>query len=187
MDICELSLSNLLRGQSVDLLEFIDRVDTLAALGKTVMVTNITHFHKLSRLLNSYTTEPIAVALSIGILNELFKDKWAESIGGIFANLGNTFLNDTKFYVTPWINRSTGEFVTANTYKAPQKYEHLYRYLLNAGEIIEVPYFNQKLLFQTPRDIIKMIHNNDESWREYVPAEAERMVEHIKQGGSLEH
>lgn len=180
IDICEISLSNLLRGQDVDLLDFLDRVDALASLGKTVMVTNIPHFHRIATLLNQFTKEPIAVALSIGLLNELFKEKWADSPGGILATMGHTFLNKTKFYVTPWINRKSGEFVTARTYKAPEKYRYLYQYLLANENIVEVPYFNEKLLFRTPRDIIRMIQEGDESWREYVPAEAERMVQHLK-------
>lgn len=182
VDICEVSLSNLLRGEGkeVDLLDFIDRADALAACGKNVMVTNITHFHRLSSLLNQFTKEPIAIALSIGLLNELFKDKWAtESPGGILSDMGSLFLNCTKLYVTPWINRRTGEFVTAGTYEAPAKYAHLYKYLLDNANIISVPYFNQKLLFRTPRDIIRMINEGDEAWKEYVPEQAYRMVEHI--------
>ncbi len=182
IDICEISLSNLLREGGVDMLDFIDRVDALAALGKTVMVTNISRFHELSALLDEYTKEPIAIALSIGLLNELFKEKWVDSPGGIFLNIAQTFLNQTKLYVTPWINRKTGEFVTAGTYKAPDAYKHLYSHLLDNGSIIEVPYFNAPLLLQTPRDIIKMILSGTDDWRNYVPAEAERMIEHIKQG-----
>lgn len=180
VDICELSLSNLLRGEQVDLLEFLDRIETLAAEGKTVMVTNIGRFHRISSLLSRYTKEPVAIALSIGLLNEIFKEKWSDSPGGILATVGHIFVNETKFYVTPWINRKTGEFVTAGTYKAPEQYHYLYRHLRENGCIVEVPYFNQKLLFQTPRDIIRMILNGDEKWREYVPASAERLVEHIK-------
>lgn len=180
IDICEISLSNLLRGNDVDLLDFIDRADALAALGKTVMVTNITHFHRISTLLNQFTKEPIAIALSIGLLNELFKDKWADTPGGILASMGHIFVNKTKFYVTPWINRKTSEFVTASTYRAPDKYKHLYKHLLSNGDIVDVPYFNQKLLFRTPRDIIQMIQNGDEEWKEYVPEEAFRMAEHLK-------
>lgn len=183
IDICELSLSNLLRGNEVDMLEFIDRADALAATGKTVMITNITHFHRISELLNSYTKEPIAIALSIGLLNELFKDKWVEDIpGGILASMGHIFRNKTRFYVTPWINRATGEFVTAGTYRAPEEYHYLYRHLRESGKIIEVPYFNQKLLMSTPRDIVRMIQEGDEAWREYVPEAAYRMAEHLKGG-----
>lgn len=181
IDICEISLSNLLRGRDVDLLDFIDRADALAALGKTVMVTNITHFHRISTLLNQYTKEPVAIALSIGLLNELFKEKWADTPGGILATMGHIFVNRTKFYVTPWINRKTGEFVTATTYRAPEKYHYLYRHLCANGDIVDVPYFNQKLLFQTPRDIIRMIRADDEQWKEYVPEQAYRMVEHLKE------
>lgn len=183
VDICEISLSNLLRGdgKDVDLLDFIDRADALAACGKTVMVTNITHFHRISTLLNQFTKEPIAIALSIGLLNELFKDKWAtDSPGGILSDMGSLFLNRTKLYVTPWINRRTGEFVTAGTYEAPTKYAHLYKYLLDNADIVSVPYFNQKLLFQTPRDIIRMINDSDNTWKEYVPEQAYRMVDHIR-------
>lgn len=183
IDICEISLSNLLRGSDVDLLDFLDRADALASLGKTVMVTNITHFHRISTLLNQFTREPIAIALSIGLLNELFKDKWADTPGGILASMGHTFVNNTKFYVTPWINRKTGEFVTASTYRAPEKYRYLYRHLREDGDIVDVPYFNQKLLFQTPRDIIRMIDAGNEEWKDYVPEEAFRMVDHLK-GGS---
>ena len=176
IDICELSLSNLLRGNQVDMLEFLDRIDALAAEGKTVMVTNIGRFHRISTLLSQYTKEPVAIALSIGLLNELFKDKWADTPGGILATMGHIFVNETRFYVTPWINRTTGEFVTAGTYKAPEKYHYLYRHLRETGCIIEVPYFNQKLLFQTPRDIVRMIIAGDSQWQEYVPASAARLV-----------
>ena len=181
VDICEISLSNLLRGNQVDFLEFLDRVDALAAEGKMVMVTNMARFHRISTLLSNYTKEPVAIALSIGLLNELFKDKWADTPGGILASMGHIFVNKTKFYVTPWINRTTGEFVTAGTYKAPEKYHYLYRHLRETGCIIEVPYFNQKLLFQTPRDIVRMIKADDDQWCEYVPESAKRHVEHIKE------
>lgn len=181
VDICELSLSNLLRGEEIDLLEYLDRIEALAAEGKTVMVTNIARFHRISSLLSQYTREPVAIALSIGLLNEIFKDKWADTPGGILATMGHIFVNKTKFYVTPWINRTTGEFVTAGTYKAPEKYHYLYRHLRENDCIVEVPYFNQKLLFQTPRDIVRMIVAGDDKWREYVPASAERLIEHIKE------
>ncbi len=181
VDICEISLSNLLRGEHVDMLEFLDRIEALAAENKMVMVTNMARFHRITTLLSQYTKEPVAIALSIGLLNEIFKDKWADTPGGILATMGHIFVNKTKFYVTPWINRTTGEFVTAGTYKAPEKYHYLYRHLRETDCIVDVPYFNQKLLFQTPRDIVRMIMTGDSQWREYVPETAYRLVEHIKE------
>ncbi len=185
IDICEISLSNLLRGEEVDLLDFLDRVDALSALRKTVLVTNITHFHRISTLLNQFTKEPVAIALSIGLLHELFKEKWAADLpGGILGSMAHIFLNQTKCYVTPWINRSSGEFVTAGTYRPPEKYRFLYMHLMENGSIVEVPYFNQKLLTRTPRDIVRMINEGDEQWKEYVPEQAHCMAEHLKGGHS---
>ena len=106
--------------------------------------------------------------------------------GGILSSMAHIFLNQTKCYVTPWINRKTGEFVTAGTYRAPEKYHYLYRHLRECGSIVEVPYFNQKLLFQTPRDIIRMIKADNEEWKEYVPQAAHRMAEYLKEGGQAE-
>ncbi|OCA03125.1 nicotinate-nucleotide adenylyltransferase [Akkermansia glycaniphila] len=181
IDICEISMSNLLRGDSIDHLDFLDRMDCLKTLGKTVLVTNMARFHSISTLLNQYTTEPVAIALSIGLLNELFKEKWVvDTPGGILSTIGHIFLNKTKLYVTPWINRSSGEFVTASNFRPPSSYKYLYQHLLENGLIVDVPYFNEKLLLQTPRDIQKMIADNNPAWKEYVPREAYRAALHLR-------
>ena len=97
MEICEISMNNLLRGDDVDHLEFLDRADSLKALGKNVLITKMARFDNLSGLLARYTREPIAIALSIGLLNELFKEKWTEDIpGGILESFGRTFQNKTR-------------------------------------------------------------------------------------------
>ena len=64
MEICEISMNNLLRGDDVDHLEFLDRADSLKALGKNVLITKMARFDNLSGLLARYTREPIAIALS---------------------------------------------------------------------------------------------------------------------------
>ncbi len=185
IDVCEISLSNLLRGKDVDLIDFIDRVDALAAQGKTVMVTNMTHFHSISTLLNQYTQEPIAIAISIGLLNELFKEKWVDSSSGIFVSMSKIFINETRFYITPWLNRKTGELVTAHSYVVPKRYTYLYRHLMSCGDLIDVPYYNMQLLSQTPRDIIEMIQSGNEQWREYVANPCQLAADHIKERGHL--
>lgn len=48
MEICEISMNNLLRGDDVDHLEFLDRADSLKALGKNVLITKMARFDNLS-------------------------------------------------------------------------------------------------------------------------------------------
>lgn len=177
LDICEIAMNNLLRGGDMDHLEFIDRADSLKALGKTVMITRMPRFDNLSALLAQYTSQPIAICLSIGILNELFKDKWLTDVpGGILESFGRTFQHKTRLYVSPWLNRHTGEFVTARTFTPPKEYEHLYQYFLANKLIVDVPFFNEKLLRYTPRDIDRMIREDNEMWQELVPQEVYRVV-----------
>ena len=181
MEICEISMNNLLRGDDVDHLEFLDRADSLKALGKNVLITKMARFDNLSGLLARYTREPIAIALSIGLLNELFKEKWTEDIpGGILESFGRTFQNKTRLYVSPWLNRKSGEFVTARTFRAPEQYVHLYQHFLANGLVVDVPFFNEFLLRHTPRDIQRMIAADEDIWQTLVPEEAHRSALHFR-------
>ncbi len=181
IDICELSMNNLLREGYVDHLDFLDRADSLKELGKTVLITRLTRFDRLSELLGRYTKEPIAISLSIGLLNELFKEKWTQDIpGGILESFGRTFQNKTRLYVSPWLNRKSGEFVTARTFRAPEEYQYLYQHFLANQLVVDVPFFNEKLLSKTPRDIQRMIAANDPAWKELVPEEAHRAAQHLR-------
>ncbi len=181
MEICEISMKNLLRGGDVDHLDFLDRADSLKALGKNVLVTKMARFHRLSELLSQYTNEPIAISLSIGLMNELFKDKWTEDIpGGILESFGRTFRNKTRLYVSPWLNRSSGEFVTARTFRPPEQYANLYQHFLANKLVVDVPFFNEFLLRHTPRDIQRMIAADEDIWKKLVPVEAHRSAMHFR-------
>ena len=121
------------------------------------------------------------IALSIGLLNELFKEKWTEDIpGGILESFGRTFQNKTRLYVSPWLNRKSGEFVTARTFRAPEQYVHLYQHFLANELVVDVPFFNEYLLRHTPRDIQRMIAADEDIWKTLVPAEAHRSALHFR-------
>ena len=181
IEICEISMNNLLREGTVDHLDFLDRADSLKALGKNVLITKMARFYSISELLSRYTSEPIAIALSIGLLNELFKEKWTSDIpGGILESFGRTFRHKTKLYVSPWLNRKSGEFVTARTFRAPDQYLHLYQHFLSNDLLVDVPFFNEYLLKHTPRDIQRMIEEDDVTWKSLVPEEAHRSALHCR-------
>ena len=182
LDICEISMNNLLRDDNdVDHLAFLDRADSLKALGKTVLITRMARFDSLSALLARYTNEPIAITLSIGLLNELFKEKWTLDVpGGILESFGCTFQHKTRLYVFPWLNRKSGEFVTARTFCPPPEYTHLYQHFLANELVVDTPFFNEQLLRHTPRDIQRMIACDDPEWKKLVPEEAHRSAMHLR-------
>lgn len=175
-EVCEVSLSNLLRDGQVDLLSFLDRADALQALGKVVMVSNCPEFHRVAATLRRYTREPVGMVLSIGLLNELFKEKWSGNLqGGILESFGRLFKNQLSLLVYPWRNRSRGELVTADNFRAPDGLVHLYRHFLENGMISDIGCGDEKLLRKTGREILASAIS-DEDWEEWVPEAARTLV-----------
>lgn len=175
-EVCEVSLSNLLRDGEVDLVSFIDRVDALQALGKVVMISNCPEFHRVAAVLRMYTNQPIGMVLSIGLLNELFKEKWSENLaGGILESFGRLFKTGLTLLVYPWKNRADGELVTAQNFRAPSHLQHLYQHFLENGMIRGIECGNEALLEKTGREILKAARDGD-VWEEWVPEEAQALV-----------
>lgn len=177
IELCEMTMANLLRGQAVDHVDFIDRCNVLQALGKTVLVSRHAEFHRLAAYLSRSTERPIGIVLGIGLLNELYKPKWSEKLaGGLLESFGRLFKNQVTLYVYPWRNRRNGEIVDAVTFRAPEDCRSLHRHFLETGRIRPVPVGDVGLLRCTGRDLRAMIEAGDPEWIQYVPEEAHRMT-----------
>lgn len=183
IEICEITMNNLLREGEIDHEDFLDRADALQALGKTVLISNCPEFHRIASYLSLYTAEPIGIILSIGLLNELFKEKWsAELPGGILESFGRLFKNHTNLLVYPWQNRKNGELVTGDTFRVPERFKHLYAYFLENQRIRSVHVRDLELLKMTGREVTRAIQEGQEGWQDYVPKEAMSMARRLTGG-----
>jgi hypothetical protein len=170
IELCEISIHNLLRDRGVDPVDFLDRADALQSLGKTVLLSRCAEFHRIAAFLHRYTSEPVGIVLSIGLLNELFKPKWSENLaGGLLESFGRLFKAGVTLHVFPWKNRKTGELVTAETFQAPPESKHLYAHFLANDRIHSIPYADDQTLSYTGRDVCRMICANDDTWQDFVP------------------
>lgn len=178
IELCEISMYNLLRGSGIEPADFIDRADALQALGKTVLVSRCAEFHRIAAFLTRCTDKPVGIILSIGLLNELFKAKWSENLaGGLLESFGRLFKAGVTLQVFPWQNRKTGELVTAETFRAPENCIHLYQHFIDNRRIQGVACGDQALLAATGRDVCRMILVGDARWHELVPEVAWPMAE----------
>ena len=158
IELCEISMANLLRGPGIDPVDFLDRSDALQSLGKTVLVSRCAEFHRIAAFLNRCTNKPVGIVLSIGLLNELFKAKWSENLaGGLLESFGRLFKEGVTLQVFPWKNRKTGELVTAETFMAPENCRHLYQHFVENNRIQGVSCGDETLLAYTGRDVCRMI------------------------------
>ncbi|MFP4283139.1 MAG: TonB-dependent receptor [Opitutales bacterium] len=178
VELCEISTNNLLRDGALDHAEFLDRADALQALGKNVLISNRPEFHRIATYLSRYTAEPIAIVLSIGLLNELFKGKWSQDLpGGILESFGRLFKNRVQLFVYPWHNTRSKELVTAENFRAPEDWHYFYQHLMQNERIRPVGVGDPALLTNTGRKVFAMIEAGDPAWKQWVPAEAHAMIE----------
>jgi len=54
----EMTLRHLTTGDNIDPVDFLQRADTLSALGKTVLISNFRRLHRLSAYLSRYNRPP---------------------------------------------------------------------------------------------------------------------------------
>lgn len=180
VELCEISVHNLLRDRLVDPVDFIDRSDALQALGRTVLISRCAEFHRVAALLHRCTSKPLGIVLSIGLLNELFKPKWSENLaGGLLESFGRLFKQGVTLLVFPWKNRKRGEMVTVESFHPPEDSEDLYRHFTRNRRIIGVPVADESLLDHTGRDVCRMINAGDEAWRNLVPEKVWPMAERL--------
>lgn len=178
LELCEISLHNLLRGEGVGPMDFLDRADALQALGKPVLISRCPEFHRIAAFLSRCTDRRVGIILSIGLLNELFKPKWSAKLaGGILESFGRLFKEGVSLHVFPWKNRVSGEVVTAETFHAPADSEHLYRHFFENRRIVPIEAPDEGIPTRTGRDVCRMILAGDEAWRDYVPELAWKMAE----------
>ena len=180
--LMEMTLRNLLtKGEHIEHVDFLARVDMLCALGKTVMISNYSRFHNVTTYLRRYTASRIGMVLGVPTLLPLFDAQHYQDLeGGVLESLGRLFKGPVKLYIYPWKNNRTGELVTADTFQMPVHLRHLYAHLLENHFIEPIREFNELDLAILPRDVLAELQAGRSVWEQLVPPQ---VVAVIKQRG----
>lgn len=168
--LMEMTLRHLTTGDAIDTVDFLQRTETLKALGKTVLVSNFRRFHRLAAYLSRYTKRPIGIALGASNLKEIFDESfYNESEGGLLGGLAQLFKNPARLYVYPHLELESGELVTAENYAVAPHLKHLYKHLLENRYIQGIRHFNRELVRCRRLDVLARIAARDDTWEQYVP------------------
>ncbi len=176
--LMEMTLRNLLTlAEKIEHADFLARMDTLRALGKTVMISNYSRFHNVTSYLRRYTHERIVMVLGIPTLQQLLDEEhYRDMEGGVLEAMSLLMRGPVTLYVYPWKNSETGEVVTAETFEAPRPLRHLYAYLLDNHRVEAIRDTTPADLSILPRDVLGRLQEGDPSWEELVPAEVARVI-----------
>ena len=175
--LMEMTLKNLADGGAIDHRDFLDRVDILSTLGKTVMVSNYAEFHRLASYLFRYTKKKIGIVMGVPTLREIFDEKYyADLEGGILESFGRMFKNDLKLYVYPQQEQKNGALITAGNMRVAPHLSHLFAYLHENRYIEALRDIDEKCLPILSRSALAKIKSGDASWEEMVPAEVSAII-----------
>jgi len=170
--LMEMTLRNLLTlGERVEHADFLARADSLRPLGRAVMISNYSRFHNVTSYLRRYTAARIGMVLGVPTLAQLFNEQFYEDLGGgVLEALGRLFSGPVRLYIYPWRNGRNGELVSADSFRIPERYAHLHRYLLE-NKLVEPLAASAGLdLSLLPRDALARMQAHDPSWETLVPA-----------------
>ena len=177
MVLMEMTLTNLTEDDKIDHKDFLDRVDILCALGKTVLISNYFEYHRLAAYLFLHTKKMIGIAMGVPSLREVFDEKYYTNLeGGILESFGRLFKNDLKLYVYPLKEPKSGALITAGNLVVAPNLRHLYAYLIENRSIESMRDFDERCLPVFSRDVLAKIRGGDLSWEKDVPAQVAQMI-----------
>lgn len=174
--LMEITMKNLLASGELDLRDFLDRVDMLAALGRTVLISNYGEYYRLVNYLTRYTDQMIGLPLGAPALMEIFgEDYYSELEGGILEGLGRLFKTGVKLYVYP-LQSADGELITARNFKVAPNLKHLYAHLLENDFIEEIDGYQAGFLTIKSPEVLAKIRSGDLAWQKMVPPEVAQII-----------
>ena len=174
--LMEITMSNLLREGALDHQDFMDRVDMLSALGRTVLISNYGEFYRLIQYLTRYTNKIIGLPLGIPSLYELFDEKYYVGLeGGILEGLGRLFKTGVQLYVYPTFDEK-GNLLHASSFPVQPHLVELYEYLLKNKFIVPLDSCHPEYLGIQSLQVVTKIKKGDETWKKMVPPEVTQLI-----------
>jgi hypothetical protein len=199
--LMEITMNNLLAAGSLDAHDFLSRVDLLADIGFTVLISNYSEYYRLTSYFRRYTKEMIGVAMGVNNLLEIFNEKYYENLeGGILESFGRLFRNSVKLYIYPMRKEAyemyiaqgdTGRgsdtnaftsnvLITAKNVRIVEHLANLYAHLLENHYIDSIVGYDIDILSIFSRDVLRRIKEKDPTWEKMVPTP---VAEAIKRRG----
>ena len=174
--LMEITIKNLLSHGPLDLHDFLDRIDLLGALGRTVLISNYGEYYKLVNFLTRYTEKPIGLPMGIPGLHEIFNSGHYNDLeGGILEALGRLFKRNVQLYVYPFLATS-GELVTCENFRTPHGLENLYEHLRVNNLIRPIEDYRPDYLRIHSPKVLEMIAAGDANWETMVPEAARDVI-----------
>jgi hypothetical protein len=169
--LMEMTFDNLLdRSRRIDHADFLVRAQMLGAVGQSVLVSSYGPFYPLSAYLRRHTAGPIAFAMGVPSVLELFRDEYYRDLGGgVLEALGRLFNGDVRIYAFPARDGASGTTLTLHNLEVPSGARWLYRHLLETDRLVDLGVPDEGRVDPFPKEVQAMIVRGDPAWETMVP------------------
>lgn len=170
VSLTEITMNTLISGDNVDDADFLARVDLLASLGYTVMISDYVRFFRLRAYLRRYTQKPIGIVLSVRDFDPLFDEKFYDGLeGGILEAFGKLFPDHTHVYVYPSRRHGESELTTLANVRVPDHLRHLLAHVIDTGKLIGIEHYDENLLHIDAGEVLSGLRQGSGEWEQDVP------------------
>jgi hypothetical protein len=175
--LLEITMRNLLAEGELDLRDFLDRADALAAIGHPVLISDYSEYFRLASYLSRLTKQRIGLVMGGNLLSDLFEERYYEGLeGGILEAFGRLFRNDLRVYVYPFCDAGTGRLHSAERIALAGPAEPLHRYLLERGWIAGLDGHDPAAARFHSREVLEAIRKGDDGWEDALPEAVARRI-----------
>ena len=175
--LAEITMRNLLAEGELDLRDFLDRADALAAMGYTVLISDYFEYWKLAAYLARHTQRRLALVMGANLLAELFEERFYDGLeGGILEAFGRLFRNDLRVYVYPFLDPVRNQRVDAHGLAVPPALRQLHGYLCERSSLVPLTGYDERLLPFYSKEVLDSIRKGDDAWEAAVPEPVARLI-----------
>jgi hypothetical protein len=178
VELAELTMRQLRgdRGQ-VDRHDFLLRADMLAAVGKTVLISDYFEFERLAAFIGRHTKGRTAFVVGAGTLREIFDERLhPESEGEHLQAVAQLFKDGLTLYVYPLLDPKSGAVETASSFEPGERLRGLYRHVLERGLVRGLDNYDPAHAAVFSRDVLERIRASDPRWQDMVPGEVATLI-----------
>ena len=167
--MAELTMNNLIVDGSINEKDFIERADSLSALGYDVIISNCDNHQVLVNYLSGLNIGNLGLVIGVNELYQIIHDKYHNNQDGrLLVAFGEIFNKNITVYVYPAYLRKGKELVSAKTLIVPDGIHFLYKHLIETGQIVEIEGYNKEQLDIMPWNILDSIEKGKD-WQHCVP------------------
>ncbi len=181
LQICEITLYNLLEKGEINERDFLDRVDLLNGMGQNVLVSNFREFYKLVDYFNRFNILNLRVILGVPTFTRVLEKQYYKNLrGGILEAMGRMFPKNTRFFIYPTMDRKTGKILLVDDIEMEPDVKHIFNYLVENRKIRNLRQANRKWLHITPDEVLRLMDANDSRWETMVPKYVSKRIKTLK-------